>query len=286
MQTKQLDKTSIKIASMLKESTGKHFLDSGGSYSRHWQRNQIRDFESESATSLSFKYDYIELSNNIYHWLTERLEHLPELEQEFYQFDKDTDQEQDKTWFEQIPLFIEHLESNEREIVGGIYADQEYTDEHDLITVNTYNHESLLSQVILFTLVHIDDMPVYILQIHNGADVRGGYTKPAFFTDSGYSELALLMDSDGSIYCKDNSEHNWFTDDGHHFYQDGGTWPGSLQLESLELTDLDKSGMNRFGRAWAYIQAVKAEYKLQEPALYYDSDSGIGYCPLCGGELN
>ena len=43
-------KTQELIYEMLTESTGKHFLDSGGDNSRHWQRNQkksINDFINE-----------------------------------------------------------------------------------------------------------------------------------------------------------------------------------------------------------------------------------------------
>src|SRR5690606_23393942 len=42
------------LASMLKENTGTHMLDSGGAYGRHWQRNQGRDFEAEKETELKF----------------------------------------------------------------------------------------------------------------------------------------------------------------------------------------------------------------------------------------
>ena len=38
------------IYKMLTESTGKHMLDSGGAYGRHWERNQkksFKDFKNE-----------------------------------------------------------------------------------------------------------------------------------------------------------------------------------------------------------------------------------------------
>ena len=42
------------IYKMLTENTGTHFLDSGGSSNRHWQRNQVKtldDFINESEQS-------------------------------------------------------------------------------------------------------------------------------------------------------------------------------------------------------------------------------------------
>ena len=44
-----MDKLGTIVSEMLKENTGTHFLDSGGSYGRSWQRNQKRDFEKEEA---------------------------------------------------------------------------------------------------------------------------------------------------------------------------------------------------------------------------------------------
>ena len=38
-----MDKTTEQVIyEMLTESTGKHFLDSGGATGRHWQQNQIK----------------------------------------------------------------------------------------------------------------------------------------------------------------------------------------------------------------------------------------------------
>jgi hypothetical protein len=43
---KKMDKTTEQaIYEMLTESTGTHFLDSGGATGRHWQQNQKRTLE-------------------------------------------------------------------------------------------------------------------------------------------------------------------------------------------------------------------------------------------------
>ena len=47
---KQFTKTQKLVYAMLTENTGTHFLDSGGTNGRRWQRNQaktIEDFDNE-----------------------------------------------------------------------------------------------------------------------------------------------------------------------------------------------------------------------------------------------
>ena len=78
------------IAKMLKENTGTHFLDSGSAYGRHWQHNQVREFENENPVSLTFKYKSIDYTLNIYHFLCNALEYNKGLTNSFYTFDKET----------------------------------------------------------------------------------------------------------------------------------------------------------------------------------------------------
>ena len=48
-------------------------------------------------------------------------------------------------------------------------------------TVNTYNYDSNLSQVLQYTIYDVKDTRYIALQIHNGYDVRGGYTNARLF---------------------------------------------------------------------------------------------------------
>jgi len=76
-------RTEEKLSEMLKENTGRHFLDSGGAYGRNWERNQSREFESEPAAKVTFeictwgddKKPHLETNVvfNVYHWLKGRL---------------------------------------------------------------------------------------------------------------------------------------------------------------------------------------------------------------------
>ena len=58
------------IQAMLKENTGKHFLDSGGDNGRMWQRNQNKVFKSEPRVTID---DY-GFTVSTFHYLSEVLE--------------------------------------------------------------------------------------------------------------------------------------------------------------------------------------------------------------------
>jgi hypothetical protein len=194
---------------MLRENTGTHFLDSGGTpkhdkhgncvgsdhgYGRHWERNQHRDFENEPATILSFKYG-IEVTHSVYHWLLERLEYDDEMQDRFLEFVEDRD---DTYWLQDMEEFPEWLRERGHEVTG-LYGDG------DPFTVNTYNGEDLLSQTLQYLYFELDGDPYVLLQIHGGCDVRGGYTSPKAFRvldDGAY----LLCNADARIHCDPKTE--------------------------------------------------------------------------------
>jgi hypothetical protein len=74
---KQFNKVQKLVYAMLTENTGKHMLDSGGTDSRGWQRNQkktILDFYNEQAEQYFLdtdsKYPEIERSVSVFHYLS------------------------------------------------------------------------------------------------------------------------------------------------------------------------------------------------------------------------
>lgn len=155
------------IYEMLTESTGTHFLDSGGAAGRHWQRNQIKtleDFKKDEMVVFDKKYDEITL--NIFPFLNECLEyeHLENQRLEKY-LNK-------KGWV------------NDTESVMNYFNKALYVG-YESNCINTYNGDCLLSQTlqIIYTGELIDDMDSFIaISIHNGADVRGGYTDYKIFS--------------------------------------------------------------------------------------------------------
>jgi hypothetical protein len=281
--------TADVLAAMLRENTGTHFLDSGGTpkydehgnytgsdhgYGRHHERNRHRDFATEPASVVSFKYG-IEVTHNVYHWLLERLEYDDDLQN---RFDKFLESRDDTYWLQDMEEFPEWLRERGH-AVTGLYGDG------DPFTVNTYNGEDLLSQVLQYVYFELDGAPYVLLQIHGGCDVRGGYTVPKAFRvldDGAY----LLCNADGRIYCEPRSDdalgqlgldgepvpppepHYWQTDDGYHWYDDGCCGHGAgTQLEAYDRKDIETPD------EW-------------EPGFLCVDPDGTGYCPKCGGRLS
>lgn len=164
---------------MITTNTGIEMMDSGGDNNRHWQRNQekyktIEDIEKEPEVS----YDKITtektsedilFSVNIFHYLQNVLE-LDILCNEYNEI-KCGD------W--------------DGEIYGVSIEQKKWLDAHNLVAGdgwNTYNGDCHLSQTLQGTNLTRPEnssnfeYPDYVLiQIHQGADVRGGYTDAKLF---------------------------------------------------------------------------------------------------------
>jgi hypothetical protein len=248
------------IANMLTENTGTHFLDSGGTNGRAWQRNQGRKFDAEPLATLDFKYG-IEVTLNVYHWLADRLTLSKSMDQKFRRFCARAEHK-DESCFALVGLWLEYLGKGENR-PRGIYNDE------NPVTVNTYNGEDLLSQVIQFTYFVLDFQAYVVLSIHGGADVRGGYTRPRVFEVSG-EEMSIFDNARASIYCtgdRDACGACWDTDNANNWYRDGAAGFGAkTQLEAYDRTEQDK------GESW---EAGK---------LHVQSDRS-GLCPCCGSKL-
>ena len=158
------------IYSMLTENTGSHFLDSGGSGGRMWQRNAkktILDFRNEPQESYEFDHENGWLTRNVslFHYLSELLQ--DNLCRAFNKI-QDEGNEEDGDIFYRVELEAEKLLA--------------YTNQREQPTeFNTYNGDSDLSQVIQGKNLYLNNEHYLLLQIHGGADVRGGYTKTKLF---------------------------------------------------------------------------------------------------------
>jgi len=172
MGTKQL------VYEMLTENTGKHFLDSGGTDGRMWQRNQkkpIEDFENEEEElyQLDAKYKEIHRTVSVFHYLTNNLE-IDDICEEFNRL-----QDENDNWDADGDVYGVSKEAY------AMLMEQLDVDIH--ITWNTYNGESDLSQILQGANLTIDDEEYVLIQIHNGADARGGYTDAKLFKMEEYA---------------------------------------------------------------------------------------------------
>lgn len=199
------------VLDMMRENTGSHFLDSGGAYGRHWERNQELTVERLKAMP-SVKYEHNwGYTINVFHYLILNLS-LDDLCERFNSkcvpaADWDGDyygvSSKAMRWLNAAHL-VPHYE------FGSAF--------------NTYNHESNLSQVLQGQFMSIEDdrhaSSYVLLQLHNGCDVRGGYTDARLFECDPYS--FLLEDVYGTVTRPDGREIRVSnTYDGHYLTADG-----------------------------------------------------------------
>ncbi|RLC86653.1 MAG: hypothetical protein DRJ03_08075 [Chloroflexi bacterium] len=201
--------TEKTIALMLWENTGVHILDSGDLYGRHWQQNrQIKDFKKQEPLKVVVWDDgEINLYLSVFHFLRAFLardKKSKALERLFYVF-ANLPENRTLSWLGCMEEFAD-------KILAQVF-------EYEIHGVsNTYNWENLLSQGLQFLTFYDENEDMYIiLQIHNGCDIRGGYTKPRFFKvlEEDYFFLAM---SDVHAYCDCKSLYS--DDSGYHWYDD------------------------------------------------------------------
>ena len=221
------------IKGMLTENTGTHFLDSGGAYGRHWQQNQSKVeqdpnyFENQPSATIDFweceRDGQIEqeigVTINLYHWLCSRVEYSEVMQRKYEAFTKNKYRHYDEYQgvdydMTDMEEFIEAL-SNKYEVTG-LYGDDYRTPS----VCYTYNCENNLSQDMQFIYFEADLdgcglVPFVLLQIHNGADARGGLTSPKCFEidDSMHGDSACWFDWQRCSIC-DESGNAWDSEGG------------------------------------------------------------------------
>lgn len=283
----KLTLTDKKLIGMLKENTGVALCDSGDFYGRNWKRNQARAFIDEPKTSYEFNGYGIEFTHNLFHWLRERLEYLPDWQRKFSAFANRKDQE-DCYWLQVIDNFLDSLKDKGYN-VGGLYGDG------NSMTINTYNGEDALSQTIQYVYTEINNETVIFLQIHGGCDVRGGYTAPKCFGPINQNE-DIFDNARASMVCQGRKEatdylfkemksysnrHCWDT------YNAGYTWYGAN--DEPELYDVEPKSFEELELTPDDLIADDKNNVIAVPAglgvIAYDEETNKGYCPICGTEL-
>jgi len=173
-------KTNELIYSMLVENTGSHILDSGGAYGRHHERNAnktLRDFENEPEEQIIVGKYGLERIVSVYHYLNGLT--TDDICDMFNKLQSDSDNWNAEVWRGEHSIY-----GVSSEAWGWL------TDNHEVDikrTWNTYNGDSDLSQTLQGSLLEIFGEYYYLIQIHGGCDVRGGYTDAKLFACSTYS---------------------------------------------------------------------------------------------------
>ena len=166
--------TEAVIYGMLTENTGRHMLDSGGSDGRAWQRNAMKtleDFRAEPEAWLDGG-EYPDVGKSTYWHLVNNLEHDAGLTAAYHEFAKSYPEE---SWLEINELWLDKLGVPQEG--GEFYSEARWT-------FNTYNFTDswLCDQTLQGTTFGMGGNEYLILQVHGGADVRGGYTRPQIFS--------------------------------------------------------------------------------------------------------
>mgnify|MGYP003113883225 CR=1 FL=1 len=183
--------TANLIHTMLTTSTGTHMLDSGGDNGRHWQRNQsksLADFNAEPEAVLEWycKRDDAgniieaspEVTVSLFHKLTSGVIWQDDYCREFNAMPCDD-------W--RGDYYGTSSEQSEWLDMRG------FVQPHGSDGWNTYNWDNNFSQVIQGHNLELEGEHYVLIQVHNGADVRGGYTDAKLFRLNDYAEHHIVL---------------------------------------------------------------------------------------------
>lgn len=169
------------VYKMLTTNTGVHMMDSGGADGRGWQRNQkktLADFKNEPSVAPFDEWELKDIKDSsdlsptvsLFHHLVNSLE----LDDTCKAFNR-----------------LKCADWDSEQAYGLSLRGERFLADNDLVvgdTWNSYNGECNLSQTVQGANVTRSadtsnfEFPEYILlQVHNGADVRGGYTDAKLF---------------------------------------------------------------------------------------------------------
>ncbi|MEX0568651.1 MAG: hypothetical protein Q6363_005755 [Candidatus Njordarchaeota archaeon] len=193
------------LMEMFWENTGAHFLDSGDIYGRWWQTNrEYNDLRQKPEFWVEVDEDsdglYFVFGLDTFHYLRKFLvldETAIKLNKMFDEF-AEQPENRDKSWLTVMEKFA-------RFILDNWEDEPEFSEAWG--PYNSYNDPDYcyLDQGIQYVVLNSGKAESYIiLQVHNGCDIRGGYTKPRIFKIKGTGEYEYpiidLIDHWGDLY--------------------------------------------------------------------------------------
>lgn len=280
------------IIEMLQENTGRHFLDSGGVYGRHWERNAklpntIKFWDKTSLAWLNIhggKNLEIFATISLYHHLVNSLiwddevTKINKMWDKFWKNDPDTYKPWDK--------LMEEFWNKAKDI-----QDYDFGSDYSILNSGyTYNNENSLSQD--FAYILMGDW--VFIQIHNGCDARGGFTVPKLFK---FNEYSLHDIQDYSIGCANG--HYWDYQYYNHYETET-----DFDFKSDEIVDYynlepnEQEHFDKFGYLIGEEEIVYAtegqvnlpgvEARLKKPEVRANIlviKDKEAFCPCCGLKL-
>jgi hypothetical protein len=164
--------TAQRIFELLTENTGTHFMDSGGENGRHWQRNQghtLEEWLARPSAILETEWSTYPILD-LFGFLNARLTLTETAKQLQDDFDKFMNDDEDRS-----PYYISDMEQ-----WANTWHDNR-SDYGDARIGYSYNWENFLSQDIQYLNFEHAGQSFVLLQVHGGADARGGFTRPQVF---------------------------------------------------------------------------------------------------------
>jgi len=217
------------ITEMLWENTGAHVLDSGF-YGRHWEKNRkVKDFRKLPILEYDFWVDKdsgeisVNFSLNIFHFLKSVLAITDMSKAYDAMFKRFAKKYPYDSWLEIMENFVQYLS----EKYGVEYESAD----------NTYNYENILSQGLQYIIFRDSAATYIILQLHNGADIRGGYTIPRVFELTDYDRFIMGQTHVYAacdcmeIYSDDAGVH-WYDYDGYNESENNNKIPKEWELKT------------------------------------------------------
>ena len=183
------------IDKLLKEPIAHHLCDSGGAYGYIYERNQTEGYLKglnpvDEWSSDKTQERNLEITIPVFDFLKynlEKDEETIELEQALFKEFKDNG-------FEPYEIYEVSDWLKSTDWIKETWATRlEYT--------NTYNYEEYLSQTLLYICFSYNGDDYVLLEVHNGCDVRSGYTYPQLFKLKDI-EYFLIGQSDRFCQCE------------------------------------------------------------------------------------
>lgn len=242
------------LKEMLTESTGKALMDSGDYYGRHWEENQqngikkgyqICDFyidKEEQTCELIPTVPIFDVFSNALRY-TDECKYLESLMPQLVSYDAlywiQNEIKQGKVYNILHTLVIDHQ-------IDGLFLDEPYylvniqllgstigyatqllRNVHPTVfkentyigtdIFNSYNRENFMSQDYMSIYFEYNNQPYIAISIHNGCDIRGGYTDVHIF-DVGYEDEFLTAQTDISIDCLHTDGKTHICESGYQMY--------------------------------------------------------------------
>lgn len=241
------------LTEMLTESTGRALMDSGDAYGRHWERNQrdgimtghqICDFYRNDEDQTCELIPTIPIFDVFSYALryTDECKHLESLIPQLASYDAlywiQNEVEQGKIYDELYTLIIDNQIDGlffddpyivHIQLLGSTigYATQLLNNFHQTVfkenkyigtnIFNSYNREHFMSQDYMSTYFEYDGDPYIAISIHNGCDIRGGYTDVHIF-DVGQEDEFLTAQIDIAIDCLHTDGKTHICESGYQMY--------------------------------------------------------------------